>query len=256
VELGMTTGFASRARRRDDPVYPKLFYGWEPTRENVTMNGADVSSVLCRNRDGVPVSGLEYAQPTGANQSLLNTVDADLGGRPTLEGAGNEVYQTTSAVVLPTQFTVAVVAKDENAGAFTVIFEHAPNYSSANGGGVLYSSSNLNAGLHYTSQTVKVSTIPGGAHAGRFIWIVSFDLSQAGSAAIPLARVNNTAMGATGFNASTIGTFRSASLLLLGRAGSQRWTGPWALTRIYNGVFTSAEADALYTFLRARFAFP
>jgi hypothetical protein len=121
---------------------------------------------------------------------------------------------------------------------------------------VYYSSTTLNAGLNYTGQTIKNIAVPGGASAGRFVWVTSFDLTAAGSAAIPLARINNVAFSATGFNASAAGTFRSAVLMLGGRAAAQFWTGPVARVRVYSGLFSSAQADDEYLYQKARFMLP
>lgn len=235
------------------PNQESLLYDWTPTLDNVTFNGSDAVSILCRDSLYRSVAGAEYTQATAAKQALWNAVDADLGGQPTLEFAGAEQYTTTNAIVLPTQCTLVVVCKDENAGAFAVIFDESPFYSSANGGCIWYSSANLFTGVHYTSQTIKAIGIPA---SGKFLGLASFDLSQAGAAAIPLSRVNNAAMGATGFNASTAGTFRSTQLMLGGRAASTFWTGPWARTRVYAGTFTSDQADAEYAYQKARFGLP
>jgi hypothetical protein len=235
------------------PNQASLLYDWTPTPDNVTLNGADAVSVLCRDRNYNVIVGNEFVQNTGARQALWNATDADLGGQPTLEFAGAEQYQTANAITLPTQCTVVAIAKDENAGAFASLFEHSTFYSASNGGLVLYSSANLFAGLNFTGQTLRVLGIPVGGKTG---WVVSFDLSQVGAAAFPLARVNNSAMGATGFNASTAGTFRSAALMCGGRAASTFWTGPWARTRVYTGTFTSAQADAEYAYQKALFGLP
>lgn len=235
------------------PNQGTLLYDWTPTLDNVTFNGGDAVSVLCRNRFYASVAGLEMTQPVGARQALWNATDADLGNQPTLEFAGAEQYQTASSLVLPTACTLVVVAKDELAGAFGSLFEHSTFYSAADGGFALYSSANASAGLHFTGQTVKASVVPG---SGKLGYCVSFDLAQSGSAAVSPARLNNAALGATGFNASAIGTFRSTPLMLGGRAASTFWIGPWARARIYNGVFTSDQADAEYAFQKARFGLP
>lgn len=235
------------------PNQASLLYDWTPTPDNVTFNGGDAVSILCRDRYYNSVPGVEYTQATAAKQALWNAADADLGGQPTLEFAGAEQYNTTNAIVLPTQCTLVVVCKDENAAAFAIIFDESPFYSSANGGCIWYSSTTLNTGVHYTSQTIKSLAVPA---SGKFLGLVSFDLSQAGAAAIPISRVNNAAMSATGFVGSTAGTFRSTQLMLGGRAASQFWLGPWARTRIYNGTFTSDQADAEYAYQKARFGLP
>jgi len=248
--------YARRSGEASPPIYmgpnqATLLYDWTPTTDNVTLNGADAVSVLCRDRFYNSIPGLEFTQATAAKQALWNATDADLNSQPTLEFAGAEQYQT-SAVVLPTQCTVVTVVKSENGATFGSIFEHSTSYSASNGGLIQYAATSINVGLHYTGQTIKTLAAPGTA----FLWVTAFDLTLTGSAAIPIARVNNGAMGATGFNASAAGTFRSTALMLGGRAASTFWTGPWARTRVYSGVFTSAQADAEYTYQQARFGLP
>ena len=235
------------------PNQASLLYDWTPTLDNVTLNGADAVSVLCRNSLYQSVAGFEMTQAVAITQPLWNVIDADLGGQPTLEFAGAEQMQTASAITLPTQCTVVIVAKDENPAGTRSLFEHSLNYSAANGGLIFYGASNSSAGLHYTGQTIKTSSVPASTKLG---YVVSFDLAQAGASAFPLARLNNAALGATGFNASAIGTFRSAALMMGGRAASNFCVGPVARVRVYNGIFTSAQADAEYAYQKARFGLP
>lgn len=238
------------------PNQSSLLYDWTPTADNVTLNGADAVSVLCRDRFYQSVPGLEVVQATAAKQALWNAADADFGGQPTLEFAGAEQYQTTNAFTLPNTCTVVVVCQDQNAGAFTSITESSPFYSSANGGFAAYINGSFwRAAYNFTNVTDKTLASPGGATAGRIVLVYSFDTAGVGLAAIPLARGNNTNF-ANGGALSTAGTFRSCALMIGGRAASQFFVGPWARTRIYTGTFTSAQADAEYTYQKARFGLP